>query len=337
MGEEVIETRNLVKRFGSLTAVNNISFDVGRGEIFGFLGPNGAGKTTTINILVTIMKPTAGEAYVGGYDVTKDPIKVRELIGVVFQDNTVDRNLTGYENLYIHGMIYGLRGSDLRRRIDDVLEFVDLTKFKNVVVKNYSGGMMRRLEIARALMHNPQILFLDEPTLGLDPQTRAHIWDYILDLRRKYNITVFLTTHYMDEAEKLCNRVAIIDHGKIVAMDSPENLITSLSGDIIYIKLQNIDGRVREYAEHLVYEHFASSYKILDSNTIALNVYYASKALPVIFEKANISGIKILEVKYTQPSLGDVFLYYTGRELRDEEGSWKDMVRVRMMRRGRFH
>ncbi len=336
MAEEVIATRNLVKKFGDLTAVNNINFTVKRGKIFGFLGPNGAGKTTTINILVTIMKPTSGEAYVGGYNVVEDPIKVRELIGVVFQDNTVDRNLTGYENLYIHGMIYGLRGDKLRKRINDVMEFVDLSKFKDVVVKNYSGGMMRRLEIARALMHNPEILFLDEPTLGLDPQTRAHIWDYIMGLRREYNVTVFLTTHYMDEAERLCDRVAIIDHGKIVAIGSPEDLKRSLGGDMIYIKIQNIDGRVKVYAERLLKKHYVSSYNIVDSDTLSLSVQDASKILPIIFDEANRDNIKILEVKYTQPSLGDVFLYYTGRELRDEEGNWKDFVRARMMR-GRFH
>ena len=203
MRQPIIEARNLVKKFGDLVAVDNISFGVDKGEIFGFLGPNGAGKTTTINILVTLMKPTSGEAYVGGHDVTKEAIKVREMIGVVFQDNTVDRNLTGYENLYIHGMIYGLRGESLRKRIDDVLEFASLTRFKDMVVKNYSGGMMRRLEIARALMHRPDILFLDEPTLGLDPQTRAKIWDYIVSLREEYDITIFMTTHYMDEAERL--------------------------------------------------------------------------------------------------------------------------------------
>ncbi|PNV77410.1 MAG: ABC transporter ATP-binding protein, partial [Thermoproteota archaeon] len=212
-----ISVRNLVKKFGSLTAVDGISFDVEKGEIFGFLGPNGAGKTTTINILVTLMRPTSGEAYVAGYNVVEEPVKVRERIGIVFQDPSVDRNLTGWENLYIHGLVYGLRGEELRRRVEESLEFAELTKFKDVEVKNYSGGMIRRLEIARGLMHKPEILFLDEPTIGLDPQTRAKIWEYVEKLRDEEGVTVFLTTHYIEEAERLCDRVAIIDHGRIVA------------------------------------------------------------------------------------------------------------------------
>ncbi len=335
MGEYAISARNLVKKFGDLTAVNKVSFDVRRGEIFGFLGPNGAGKTTTINILVTVMKPTEGEAFVAGHNVIEEPIKVREKIGVVFQDNTADRNLTGWENLYIHGLIYGLKGEELKRRIEDALEFAELIRFKDVPVKNYSGGMMRRLEIARALMHSPEVLFLDEPTIGLDPQTRAKIWEYIRMLREEESVTIFMTTHYMDEAEKLCDRVAIIDHGKIMAIGSPDELKNSLGGDMLYVRVSNPVNGIREFAEEVIKERVALSYKLV-GDMIAFSVKYASKAIPPVFELASMFNIRIEEIKYTQPSLGDVFLHYTGRELRDEEGNWKDMMRRRMMIRARM-
>ncbi len=328
---EAISARDLTKRFGDLVAVNGISFDVEEGEIFGFLGPNGAGKTTTINMLVTIMRPTAGEAYVAGYSVRDEPVKVRESIGVVFQDNTVDRNLTGWENLYIHGLIYGLGGEELKRKVNEALEFAELTKFKDVVVKNYSGGMMRRLEIARALMHHPKVLFLDEPTIGLDPQTRAKIWDYIRRLREEKGVTIFLTTHYMDEAEELCDRVAIIDHGRIVAMGSPEDLKRELGGDALYLKGS---GDLEGLAEEAVDEGVALSFRMLDG-AVALRVSDASRAIPAIFKLASELGIAIEEIKYSQPSLGDVFLHYTGRELRDEEGGWKEMARMRIRMRAR--
>ncbi len=337
MSEFAISVRNLVKKFGDLVAVNNVSFDIRNGEIFGFLGPNGAGKTTTINILVTVMKPTEGQAFVAGYNVIEEPVKVREKIGVVFQDNTADRNLTGWENLYIHGLIYGLKGNDLKRRIEDALEFAELTRFKDVPVKNYSGGMMRRLEIARALMHSPEVLFLDEPTIGLDPQTRAKIWEYIRMLRKEERVTIFMTTHYMDEAEELCDRVAIIDHGKIMAMGSPDELKSSLGGDMIYIKVSGYSDAIRKFADEVIREDIALSYKIIEvEDLVAFSVKHASKVIPIIFELANIFNIKIEEIKYTQPSLGDVFLHYTGRELRDEEGSWKDMMRARMAVRARM-
>ncbi len=335
MDESAISARNLVKKFGDLIAVNRVSFDVKKGEIFGFLGPNGAGKTTTINILVTVMKPTGGEAFVAGHNVIKEPIKVREKIGVVFQDNTADRYLTGWENLYIHGLIYGLKGDELKMRIEDALEFAELTKFKSVPVKNYSGGMMRRLEIARALMHSPEVLFLDEPTIGLDPQTRARIWEYIRMLRKEENVTIFMTTHYMDEAEKLCDKVAIIDHGKIMAMGSPEDLKNSLGGDMLYVKVNNPMDEIKEFAEEIVRERIALSYRLV-GDMVAFSVRYASKAIPPVFELANTFDIKVEEIKYTQPSLGDVFLHYTGRELRDEEGNWKDLIRMRRAARARM-
>jgi len=324
---KAISVRDLVKKFGDLRAVDGISFDVRKGEIFGFLGPNGAGKTTTINILVTLMRPTSGEAYVAGYNVVEEPVKVRERIGIVFQDPSVDRNLTGWENLYIHGLIYGLRGEELKRRIEESLEFAELTKFKDVEVKNYSGGMIRRLEIARGLMHEPEILFLDEPTIGLDPQTRAKIWEYVERLRNEAGVTVFLTTHYIEEAERLCDRVAIIDHGRIVAIGSPDELKQGIGGDVIYVRARDKSSLMR-LVEELQEDGMVLRYRELDG-VLALSVNNASRVIPSVFEVANRMGIRIEEIKYTQPSLSDVFLHYTGREIRDEEADWRESVRMR--------
>jgi len=210
----------LSKHFGQVIAVDNISFEVGKGEIFGFLGPNGAGKTTTINILCTLLMPSAGEATVNGFNVVNFPNEVRRSIGIIFQDPSLDERLTAYENLNFHGMIYHLPSKARKARIEEVLNIVGLHSKKDYIVRTFSGGMKRRLEIARGLMHRPHILFLDEPTTGLDPQTRQHIWEYIISLSQKEKITIFLTTHYMDEAE-ICQRVGIIDHGKIVDLDTP--------------------------------------------------------------------------------------------------------------------
>ena len=223
MNEVVIKVKNLTKHFGQVIAVDVISFEVSKGEVFGFLGPNGAGKTTTINILCTLLMPTAGEAIVNGFNVVTSPNEVRRSIGIIFQDPSLDERLTAYENLNFHGMIYHLPSKIRKARIEEVLNMVGLYSKKDTVVRTFSGGMKRRLEIARGFMHSPKILFLDEPTTGLDPQTRKYIWDYIIELSQKERITVFLTTHYMDEAE-ICQRVGIIDHGKIVDLDTPDAL-----------------------------------------------------------------------------------------------------------------
>lgn len=223
MNEIAIKVKNLSKHFGQVIAVDNISFEVGKGEVFGFLGPNGAGKTTTINILCTLLMPTAGEAMVNGFNVVNYPNEVRKSIGIIFQDPSLDERLTAYENLNFHGMIYHLSSKARKVRIEEVLNMVGLYLKKDYIIRTFSGGMKRRLEIARGLMHNPKILFLDEPTTGLDPQTRQHIWDCIVSLSQREKITVFLTTHYMDEAE-ICQRVGIIDHGKIVALETPSAL-----------------------------------------------------------------------------------------------------------------
>ncbi|MCS7102848.1 MAG: ATP-binding cassette domain-containing protein [Candidatus Korarchaeum sp.] len=321
-----IVVRDLVKRFGSLSAVDGVSFDVRRGEIFGFLGPNGAGKTTTINILVTLMRPTSGEAYVAGHDVVEEPVRVRERIGIVFQDTSVDRDLTGWENLYIHGLIYGLSGEELRKRVEEALEFAELNRFKNIQVKNYSGGMIRRLEIARGLMHRPEILFLDEPTIGLDPQTRAKIWDYIRRLRDEGDITIFLTTHYIEEAERLCDRVAIIDRGKIVAIGNPEELKSGIGRDTLYLRPDD-PSKARLLVGELSEKGIVTDYREVNG-LLALGVDNVSRVIPIVFEVASKLGVRIEEVKYARPTLNDVFLHLTGREMRDEEASWKEAARM---------
>jgi ABC-2 type transport system ATP-binding protein len=220
---EAINVEKLTRRFNGLVAVDSVSFSVRQGEIFGFLGPNGAGKTTTINMLCTLLKPTSGTAEVGSYDVSKEPNKVRKEIGIIFQDPSLDDRLTADDNLRFHGYLYHMKKDMIEKRIPEVLGLVELLDRRREIVKKFSGGMKRRLEIARGLMHRPKILFLDEPTIGLDPQTRAHIWDYILKMRRETGLTIFMTTHYMQEAE-VCDRVAIIDHGNIIALDPPAKL-----------------------------------------------------------------------------------------------------------------
>ena len=224
MTDSIIEVRNIVKRFDDFTAVNDVSFDVARGEIFAFLGPNGAGKTTTIRMLTTLLRPTSGTIRVAGHDPAKEQEAVRRAIGIVFQDPSLDDELTAWENLELHGILYGVPRAVRREGIDQLLALVDLAARRNDLVKHFSGGMKRRLEIARGLLHHPEVLFLDEPSIGLDPQTRNHLWNYVTTLNRNENITVFLTTHYMEEAERVAQRIAIIDHGRIVAVGSPDEL-----------------------------------------------------------------------------------------------------------------
>jgi len=233
----IVEVMNLTKKYGDLIAVNNVSFEVKEGEIFGLLGPNGAGKTTLISMLCTILKPTSGTAKVNGFDIVKEEDKVRKSIGIVFQDSSLDNRLTGMENIELHASLYSVPKNERKKRIKEALELVGLEDKAKVLVRNYSGGMKRRLEIARSLIHYPKVLFLDEPTLGLDPQTRVNIWDYIINLAKRENITIFLTTHYMEEADFLCNRVAIIDEGKIIVIDSPKNLKRKIVGDALIIEV----------------------------------------------------------------------------------------------------
>ena len=329
--DSIITVRNLTKRFGNLVAVDHISFDIEEGEIFGLLGPNGAGKTTTIHMLATILKPDEGTAIVAGHDIRKEPKEVRKKIGIVFQDITVDRALTGYENMWISGKLYGLRGKELDTRIHELLEFVDLLEWKDVQVRKYSGGMMRRLEIARGLLHEPEILFLDEPTLGLDPQTRANVWSYIMRLKKERDMTILLTTHYMDEAEKLSDRVAIIDHGKIIAFDTPDGLKNMVGEDIVYIYVDPRSLRIGFFINKLK-EIIGSDSISFSRNMISLSIKNAPDNIPKIFLLANQQGVRITRLEYTRASLDDVFLKLTGRRIRDEEGSFRDFMRARLLR-----
>jgi ABC-2 type transport system ATP-binding protein len=320
----VIDTKNLTKKYKEITAVDDLNLKIEEGEIFGLLGPNGAGKTTILLMLTTLKKPTSGTAKVNNFDIEKQPDKVRKSIGIVFQDPSSDDIMTGYENLKLHGWLYDMPDDLREKRIKEVLELVDLTDRKNDLVKKYSGGMRRRLEIARGLMHHPKVLFLDEPTLGLDPQSRGHIWNYIEKLAKEEKITIIITTHYMDEADKLCDRMAIIDRGKIVVMGTPKKLKKDLGGDIIRLKAKNLDVEVLNKLKYI---------KKVDKcdSEICLTVKDANKHLQEILKVVG----KVESVEIRSPTLDDVFLHYTGRVIRDDspEGGWAErMMNVRSRR-----
>jgi len=319
-----IETKGLTKKFNGFTAVDGLTFDIKKGELFGLLGPNGAGKSTTIYMLTTLLKPTSGTAIVGGYDVNEEPDKVRERIGIVFQDQTLDTYLTAFDNLDIHGRLYGMKKEERMKRIDEVLDLVELSEWKNKPVKTFSGGMRRRLEIARGLMHTPSILFLDEPTLGLDPQTRRHIWSYIEKLRKE-DITILLTTHYLEEADHLCDRVAIIDHGKIKVLDTPENLKKQIGGYVVKISANNIE----RFADALRKEKFEIT---VDGDTLSLKTKDIWSAIKTSSEIAKKSKTTITNIETHAPSLEDVFIHYTGMDIRKEKAEGGEMQK-RMKRR----
>jgi ABC-2 type transport system ATP-binding protein len=322
---EIIEVQDLVKRFGSLTAVDGISFTVAKGEVFGFLGPNGAGKTTTINMLCTLLRPTSGSARISGFDVVSQPRQVRQSIGLTFQDPSLDVQLTGLENMEFHASIYNVPRALARSRTEELLRLVELWERRKDLVRNYSGGMRRRLEIARGLLHHPKVLFLDEPTLGLDPQTRDHIWRHILELREREGVTIFLTTHYMDEAEH-CDRIAIIDYGRIVALDTPSRLKSLVGGDIITVSSSNEEQAVTHLREHYGLE------VTRENGQIQFEVANGEEFIPA-FVRA--FGGDIRSISLRRPTLDDVFLRLTGRAIR-EEGRPKDEVaqqlRFRMRR-----
>ena len=318
---EIIKTSNLTKKFNDLTAVDNISFSVKKGEIFGFLGPNGAGKTTTIKMLTTLLNPTKGSAEVADFDIIKKRDDVRRKIGVVFQEPALDTELTGKENLDFHARMYALNKEKRKTRINDVLKLVDLMDKKDVFVKNYSGGMKRRLEIARGLMHFPTVLFLDEPTLGLDAQTRRAIWDYVKKMNKEEGTTIFLTTHYMDEADYLCDRIGIIDHGKILVIDSIDNLKNSVGNDVITLTCSDMDKLVKKLKE----QTWISKIKQHDS-FLTLGVEKGDEKIPSIIEIAQNLNIKIKSISVRKPTLDDVFLSFTGRTIRDETQNNKDRL-----------
>lgn len=311
---DIIKTEGLTKKFDDLIAVYNVTFSVKKGEIFGFLGPNGAGKTTTIKMLTTLLRPTEGSAEIAGFDIKKKRNEVRKSIGIVFQEPALDIDLTGRENLDFHARLYGLEGDKRKNRIKEVLKLVDLEDKKDVLVKNYSGGMKRRLEIARGLMHFPNVLFLDEPTLGLDAQTRRAIWEYISKMNKEEGTTVFLTTHYMDEADYLCDRVGIIDRGKILVIDSTENLKSSIGNDVITLSCSDFDKLVKR----LKSESWIKNVKQHDS-FLTLGVKKGEEKIPLIIEIAQSQGIRIKSISVRKPTLDDVFLYFTGRSMRDNE------------------
>jgi len=311
-----IETFNLTKQFNGLVAVDKLNIAVERGEIFSLLGPNGAGKTTTISMLCTILQPTSGTAKVNGYDIVKQANQVRKSIGIVFQDPSIDDRLTGRENLKMHADLYGVPTSEQKARVDEVLKLVELEARADDILRTYSGGMRRRLEIARGLIHHPKVLFLDEPTIGLDPQTREHIWDYIQELKKVHDVTIVLTTHYMEESDKLSDRVAIIDYGKIVTLDTPAKLKEALEGDVITIKTKDTE----KLSATLSKEMNLQNAHIMDGN-IELTAPRGKALLPRIVDTATRNSITIDSVSVREPSLEDVFLHYTGREIRTESGS----------------
>jgi len=319
-----VETEGLTKRYGDLLAVDSLNLSIEEGEIFGLLGPNGAGKTTTLSMLATLLKPTSGTGRVNGYDILSHPADVRRSIGIVFQDPSSDDVLTGRENLYLHALMFGVPKAERRKRIDYVLNLVDLQDRANDVVKKYSGGMRRRLELARGLLHNPRILFLDEPTLGLDPQTREHIWAYIENLVKSEKVSVIITTHYMDEADRLCNRVAIIDHGQVSALDSPGALKSKVGGEIIKLRVRspNIEGlKGLDYVLSIDQS----------GSTLRLTVKDASVHLQEIL--GIVGAVDSVEVHTA--TLNDVFLHYTGREIREESGEGGVFERIARVRSGR--
>jgi ABC-2 type transport system ATP-binding protein len=327
-GAPAIEVRSLVKRFGEVEAVRGVDFEVATGEVFGFLGPNGAGKTTTINMLCTLAKPTSGSATVAGHDVVRERDDVRRNIGLVFQDPTLDGYLTAAQNLRLHADLYGIQSDLVAPRMRQVLQMVGLWDRKDGTVGTFSGGMRRRLEIARGLMHSPRVLFLDEPTIGLDPQTRRSIWTYIRELQEREEITIFMTTHYMDEAE-WCDRIAIMDHGQIVALDAPETLKAQVGTDRVTIHTADDEAAIAALADK-----FDITAGIAEG-AVTFGVAAGEEFVPRLFAEL---GVPIRSVSVSRPTLDDVFMSYTGTTIRDAEedqAKHRNRVMMQMMTGGR--
>jgi len=325
---KIIILESLTKKFNGFTAVDNVSFTVEEGEVFGFLGPNGAGKTTTISMLATLLGLTLGEAHINGFNVKTQKDDVRKSIGIIFQDPSLDEELTAYENMDFHGRLYHIKKDIREKRIKELLKLVELDERKNDLVKKFSGGMRRRLEIARGLLHEPKVLFLDEPTLGLDPQTRNHIWEYIQKLNREKKVTVMITTHYMEEADKLCDRVAIIDKGKIIALDTPKNLKDGIGGDLITVETPDAESLCPLVQE---FSWFKSSNQ--HDGFVTFNVMDAEKHIAGIANLSCQNNIEIKSINVHKPTLEDVFLHFTGRTIREEEAG--SVEHMRMMHKAR--
>jgi ABC-2 type transport system ATP-binding protein len=317
-----IVSENLTKKFDNFVAVDSISFSIEEGEIFGLLGPNGAGKTTTISMLSTMLRPTAGKATVNGCNILDQEDGVRKSIGIVFQDQSLDEELTAYENMDFHGRLYRVPGEQRKEKIGKLLALVRLDDRQNDLVKTYSGGMRRRLEIARGLLHEPKVLFLDEPTLGLDPQTRNHLWEYIERLNKEKGITIILTTHYMDEADRLCDRVAIIDHGGIIAMDTPQALKNQIGGDVVTIGSPDPDA-----VATILNAPWVAHIERRDGSVV-LSMQDAEHHIPEMVTALLRQGIVITSLSVHNPTLEDVFLYFTGRSIREETASGKETMRM---------
>ncbi|MFH0966548.1 MAG: ATP-binding cassette domain-containing protein [Methanobacteriota archaeon] len=324
-----IHIDHLTRKFNDLIAVNDISFEINQGEIFGLLGPNGAGKTTTLAMLSTMLKPTSGSATINGIDIEHNEDGVRKSIGIVFQDQSLDEELTAWENMDFHGRLYRIPGEIRQQRITELLNLVELEDRKNDIVKTFSGGMRRRLEIARGLLHHPAVLFLDEPTLGLDPQTRNHLWQYIANLNQEHGITIILTTHYMEEADRLCNRIAIIDHGKIIALNTPAILKDGIGGDVITIRSPDPTAIVAALTEPWI-----SRIEQHDGQ-VTIGLQNAEQHVSAIVTLLNGIQIPIESISIHKPTLEDVFLSFTGKSIRDEEADGKGNMRMyqRMKRR----
>jgi ABC-2 type transport system ATP-binding protein len=311
-----IYVKELVKRFGEIAAVDNVSFEVEDGEFFGFLGPNGAGKTTTIRMLTTLIIPTSGTALVEGFDVVKESDEVRRSIGVVPQAMTSDLDLTGYENMDIYGRFYGMPAGERRGRIARLLDIVGLTNRGGDLVATYSGGMRRRLEIVKALVHRPKILFLDEPTQGLDPQSRRAVWNLLREFEKEEKLTICMSTHYMEEADALCRRVAIMDNGKIIALDTPERLKEQIpEKDIVLLEVMGIDEALIEALKKLDFVHEAKE----EDGTLRVEVKNGHHVAPLLLAKLVEMGKTVTSMSIKERSLEEVFIHYTGRTIREEE------------------
>jgi len=316
MAQHAIQVVDIVKTFGNFTAVNGVSFSVEEGEIFGLLGPNGAGKSTLIRMMTTLLEITAGTAIIEGADVRKDPNRARRSMGVIPQAMTSDGDLTVWENLSIYSKLYGIPAADREKSIDELLELVDLSQWRHAPARNLSGGMRRRLEIARGLVHRPRIFFLDEPTTGLDPVSRVAVWEMITSIKQKRNLTVLITTHYMDEADRLCDRIAIVDHGKLVALDTPRALKSSIPGSsVIEAQFLNAPAGWQQTLEKLtsvqsVQPEGADMYRILTDD--------GSRTTTELVETAVRAGVMVKALTVQNTTLDDVFVYYTGRQLRDQ-------------------